>query len=181
MEKELSNKDIVLFALYKLGGISKKVHVEEITWESYQLAKERFSWRLPQFRKQGFPDKTLINFTLADVKKKKNGRLVAGRAGGNVSGESEGWRFTREGVIWIKENEKRILAGLKQDEKAPDMPRRDASRYMFTDMLVCAPDASKDIIKQKFEHLYSNAELINDTEILTFLKACKEKFSDLIV
>jgi hypothetical protein len=51
---------------------------------------------------------------------------------------------------------------------------------MFTDMLVCSPDASKDIIRQKFEQLFSNAQLINDTEIVNFLKACREKFNDLI-
>ena len=51
---------------------------------------------------------------------------------------------------------------------------------MFTDMLVCAPDASKNIIKQKFEQLYTNAELVNDLEILEFLRACKKIFSDLV-
>jgi hypothetical protein len=102
-----------------------------------------------------------------------------------------------------QENEARILRGLKQ--KAPDAPKIQAGRfikklktdpffkyfqekknldeapqYMFTDMLVCSPDASKDIIRQKFERLFSNAQLINDTEILNFLKACREKFNNLI-
>ncbi len=204
MEKELSNMDIVLFALYKRGGISQKVHTEEIAWEAYQLAKERFSWRLPKFRKMSLPDKTPVRFVLEQAKKKDHGRLVAGRAGGDVSGsELEGWRFTPEGVTWIKENETRISQGLKQ--KAPDIPKHeaerflkkiktdpffkyfqekrnldDASQYMFTDMLVCSPDASKNVIKQKFESLYSKAELVNDVEILCFLKTCSEKFSHLI-
>lgn len=51
MNKELSNIDIALFALYKLGGTAKKVHTEEIAWEAYKLAKERFSWQLAEFRK----------------------------------------------------------------------------------------------------------------------------------
>jgi hypothetical protein len=130
---------------------------------------------------------------------------VLGRAGRDASGKLDGWHFTSQGVKWIKENEKRILVGLKQDERVSEMPERDrkrfieklkadsffklyqekksldeASQYMFTDMLVCAPDASKDIIRQKFEQLENNATLVNDKEILNFLKACREKFKDLI-
>lgn len=204
MEKEISNMDIALFALYKKGGISQKIHTEEIAWEAYQLAKEKFSWRLPKFRQMGFPDKTPVRFALEQAKKKENGKLVSGRSGGDVGGELEGWCFTPQGAIWIKENEMRILEGLKQ--KIATVPKREAERfikklkfdqlfkfyqekknlqeatqYMFTDMLVCTPDASKDIIKQKFEQLESNAMLINDIDILNFLKACREKFSDLLI
>ena len=195
--------DIALFALYKKGGVSHKVHTEEIAWEAYQLAKERFSWRLPKFRQMGFPDKTPVRFALEQAKKRENGKLVSGRSGGDAGGELEGWEFTSQGAIWIKDNEMRILKNLKQ--KAPNIPKREAERfmkkiridaffkyfqekgnidkasqYMFTDMLVCAPDASKNIIKHKFEQLYTNAELVNDLEILDFLRACKERFSDLV-
>lgn len=204
MEKELSNMDVALFALYKQGGASRKVHTEEIAWEAYQLAREKFSWRLKKFRDMGFPDKSPVRFALEQAKKKENGKLVSGRSGGDAGGELEGWRFTPQGTIWIKENEMRILEGLKQE--VPGAPKREAERfikklksdqffkfyqekknleeaaqYMFTDMLVCAPDASKDIIKQKFEQLESNATLINDADILNFLKACREKFSDLLI
>ncbi|MFW6117907.1 MAG: hypothetical protein ACOC6R_00245 [Chloroflexota bacterium] len=203
MENELSNMDIALFALYKKGGVSQKVHTEEVAWEAYQLAKERFSWRLLKFRQMGFPDKTPVRFALEQAKKKENGKLVSGRSGGDAGGELEGWCFTSQGAIWIKENETRISENLKQ--KVPNVPKREAERfikkikidaffryfqekgnldeasqYMFTDMLVCAPDASKKIIRQKFEQLYSNAELVNDLEILDFLGACKGKFNDLV-
>jgi len=203
MEKDLSNMDIALFALYKRGGISQKVHTEEIAWEAYQLAKERFSWRLPKFRQMGFPDKTPVRFALEQAKRKENGKLVSGRSGGDAGGELEGWCFTSQGAIWIKENETRIVDNLKQ--KSPSVPKREAERfikkikidaffkyfqekgnldeasqYMFTDMLVCAPDASKNIVKQKFGQLYSNAQLVSDSEILDFLEACKRKFGDLI-
>jgi hypothetical protein len=195
--------DVALFTLYKLGGVSKKVHTEEIAWEAYRLAKERFSWRLEKFRRKGFPDKTPVRFALEQAKKRENGSLVTGKSGGDFGAELEGWRFTPQGAIWIKKNENRILEGLKQ--KAPDLPKREAERfikkikgdpfykyfqekhslsdapqYMFTDMLVCTPDAARDIIKQKFEQVYSNAELVGGTEILDFLEACKEKFGFLI-
>jgi hypothetical protein len=81
MTTELSNMDIALFALYKIGGVSKNIHTEEIAWEAYQLAKERFSWRLKKFREMGFPDKTPVRFALEQAKKRENGKLVSGRAG----------------------------------------------------------------------------------------------------
>jgi len=203
-KNELSNIDIALFALYKLGGISKKIHTEYVAWEAYQLAKERFSWRLPDFREKGFPDKTPVRFALEQAKKKENGRLVSGRAGGDINRpELEGWRFTPQGAEWIKKNERRILTALKQ--KAPDLPKLVAERfirqlkndpcflsfnksgnlnevspYMFADMLACAPDASKEIMKQKFERLLTTANLVNDEEILKFLEACAIKFAQLI-
>lgn len=201
---ELSNMDIALFALYKLGGISKKVHTEYIAWEAYKLAKERFSWRLPEFREQGFPDKTPVRFALEQAKKKEFGKLVTGRAGGDINRpELEGWRFNPQGAEWIKNNEGRILKSLGQ--KAPDLPKLVAERfvkqlkndptffsfqknvnldevssYMFTDMLACAPDASKEIIRQKFERILSTANLVNDKEILQFLGACAKKFAQML-
>jgi hypothetical protein len=196
--------DIALFALYKLGGISKKIHTEYIAWEAYQLAKERFSWRLPEFREKGFPDKTPVRFALEQGKKKEFGKLVTGRAGGDINRpELEGWRFTPQGAEWIKDNEGRILKLIGQ--KAPDLPKLVAERfvkqlkndpsfvsfkknknldevssYMFTDMLTCAPDASKEIIRQKFDRILSTANLVNDKEILQFLDVCAKKFAHML-
>jgi hypothetical protein len=56
----------------------------------------------------------------------------------------------------------------------------EAPKFMLTDMLLCAPDASKSVIKQKFERLSSKAELISDKKILKFLDACRKKFNDLL-
>jgi hypothetical protein len=203
-KNELSNIDIALFALYKLGGITKKVHTEDIAWEAYQLAKERFSWRLIKYKEMGFPDKTPVRFALEQAKKKESGALVTGRAGGDINRpELEGWRFTPDGVDWIKKNESRISKLLKH--AVPDLPKlvadrfarklrtdacfqyfvkngdlNDVSSFMFADMLECAPDASKDIIKQKFESILSTANLINDSKINKFMNACKIKFKHLL-
>lgn len=128
-KNELSNMDIALFALYKLGGISQKIHTEYIAWEAYQLARERFSWRLQEFRKRGFPDKTPVRYALEQAKKKENGKLVVGRAGGDIyRPELEGWRFTPQGAEWIKNNESRILKSLGQE--APDLPKLEADRFI---------------------------------------------------
>lgn len=192
--------DIALFALYKLGGVTKDIHTEKIAWEAYNLAKERFSWRLPEFREKGFPDKTPVRFALEQAKKEENGSLVSGRAGGDIGGkELEGWHFTTQGANWIKKNEVRIAKDLHQKPQSShkiDAKRfikrikndplfkyfyekntlNNVSRYLFTDMLICAPDASFDIIEQKLNQIIANANLIGDEEIINFLEACKEKF-----
>lgn len=51
---------------------------------------------------------------------------------------------------------------------------------MFTDMLACAPDASKETIKQKYERIMTTANLVNDGEIIKFLGACEKKFSHML-
>ncbi len=42
-KKELNNLEITLFALYKLGGVTQKIHIEKIAFECFKLAHERFS------------------------------------------------------------------------------------------------------------------------------------------
>ena len=201
----LSNVDIVLYSLYKLGGATKKIHTEFIAWEAYNLSEERFSWTLPEFRKRRFPDKTTVRYALESAKKEK---LVKGRAGRDKAGsQSEGWQFTPLGVEWFLHNEERIMDGLNQEKPISlELPKHQAERFIkkmhsekifrlyqekmsldeasiydFTDMLNCSPDASREVIRQKFDLLKSTAITINNEEIRFFLDKCEEKFKDLLV
>jgi len=206
-KNELTNVEIALYALYKLGGAIKKVHTEYIAWEAYQLAPEKFSWRLPEFKKRGFPDKTPVRYALEASIKNSDGALVEGRAGGDAGGETEGWILTFKGVEWIKKNRERIIQALEKDHSRENLGSipihpREASRflkkikedpaflhfvndgdldkvtsYMLTDMLDCTPDASKEIISKKFERLMSTAGLVEDKYIIKFLEQCGQKFS----
>jgi cell division septum initiation protein DivIVA len=47
-------------------------------------------------------------------------------------------------------------------------------------MLTCAPDASNEIIRQKFDRILSTANLVNDKEILQFLDVCAKKFAHML-
>jgi len=200
MKTELSNLEIALYALYRLGGATRRMHTEKIAWEAFQLAKVRFSWRLPEFRDKGFPDKTPVRYALEQAKKNKNGALVTGRAGGDIGGkELEGWQLTSRGVAWIKSNETRIMEALEQQETT--RPKIEAARflkrvrgerlyrhyqnngtlegasaYWFADMLICAPDASKDIMSKKLEQMIAKAEWIGERNVVAFLEACRSTF-----
>lgn len=202
--KGLSNVDIILYVLYKLGGALKKIHTEYIAADAYRLSEERFSWTLPEFRKLGYPDKTTVRYALESAKKQK---LVKGRAGRDKGGgESEGWQFTPVGVEWFLKNRERIgnnfklekpislvlpkhqaerfikkmhaekIFGLYREKKSLD----EASVYDFADMLNCSPDTSKEVMQQKFDLRKSNAIVINNQEIRNFLDECEKKFKDIL-
>lgn len=202
-ESTLSNLDIAIFSLYKLGGISKKIHTEKIVMECFNFAKERFSWRLPEYK--DYPDKAPVRFALEQAKKKENGKLVIGKAGGDYSsGEREGWQLTPEGVNWIKVNVERITKELNVER--PHIIEREANRfikriksdatyqrfllddrkltnvskYNFIDLLNCPPDVPLEIIQSKFNDLKTLATLVNDNEILEFLEMCEIKFKEIL-
>ena len=76
-EEILTNVDVVLYALFTLGGATKKIHTEKIAWESYQLSREKFSWSLNEFKKMGFPDKTTGRYALETAKKRLLGDQIS--------------------------------------------------------------------------------------------------------
>lgn len=193
---ELSNLDVTLFVLYKLGGILKKIHTESIAWEAFKLAPERFSWRLKEFREKKIPDKTPVRHALEEGNKRN---LVIGQAGGDRAGKREGWELTPEGVVWVEKNLKRISSAL--NKKVPSFPRDEslrflkkikkshlfnlflknnelskATNYMLTDMLNCTPEAPKDTMMRIFNRFHNTAIEIKDKEILCFFEQCINKF-----
>jgi len=70
----MSDKDIVLYSLYLLGGWHKRVHTEDIALKCYEIAPSRFSWvKYPQY-----PDLAPARFALEATKKAQYGALVRG-------------------------------------------------------------------------------------------------------
>jgi hypothetical protein len=200
---ELTNIDIVLYALFRLGGYKHKVHTEEIAYEAYKLAKDRFGWRLTKFRELDFPDKEPVRISLMDAAKEKYGSLVEGRSGVESTGkEVDGWTFTPDGARWMRDQINRIESNLGTDQ--PKISKKDAdrfikqmksealfksftqnkltkeSRYLFTEMLNASPDAPKSIIVTKFRRMQSTAELVGNTEIVNFLNACIKAFPEFL-
>lgn len=199
---ELSNAEIAAYAVYKLGGSEKKIHTEHIAIECYELARDRFGWKLPQFRK--YPDKQRTREALKDAQYFKGGKLITGRGGTAASGqETDGWMLTPFGARWVLKNQNRIELLLKISNKLAirlDVQRiinwfeqencyvkyiRDGSldnvsEYEFKDMLLCRPDARPEVITREFSRIRTKAEIAQVPSILTFLKACEEKFKDLM-
>ena len=74
MDQELTNSEIAVYALYKLGGAEHKIHTEKVAELCYRLAGAQFSWRLKEFSL--FPDKDIARIALYDAAKEKYGHLL---------------------------------------------------------------------------------------------------------
>lgn len=198
---ELSNTDVVVYAIFKLGGAEKKIHTERIAMECFKLSKERFCWRLPEYRE--YPDKEITRLTLKNLSKSKNskfGQLVTGRSGVEASGkETDGWMLTPQGVQWILKNQTKIEKVINTEiipAKRPDVQRilrkfgeekcyrmfqryghlKQVTEYDFKDMLRCSPDAHVETIRKEFEKLKTHGQITQDKTILSFLEACEKTF-----
>jgi hypothetical protein len=195
---EISNVDVAVYILATLGGAEKTVYSEHIAAKCYEVAPARFSWRLPDYREKGWPDKYVVKTALEDAKKDEYGALVDGAYALDVA--KDGWRLTTKGAVWFKENRDRVERQMGLHTEHSSVPKRDAQRFLrqmhgeslyrayckggldgatrfaFTDMLNCSPDASEDAVVSKFKRLRAMAELVGDREIVVFLDACKRKF-----
>jgi hypothetical protein len=195
---ELSNVDVAVYILASLGGAEKTIYSEHIAAKCYEAAPARFSWRLPEYREKRWPDKYIVKTALEDAKKDEYGALVDGAYALDVA--RDGWRLTTKGAIWFKENGERVERQLGLTAQHAAVPKREAQRFLkqmqgqsvyqayrksglgditrfaFTDMLNCSPDASDDVVISKFKRLRATAELVGDLEIVGFLDACKSKF-----
>jgi hypothetical protein len=104
----LSNIEVVVVALFRLGGDKEIKDTEDIAVEANRLAPGRFVWRK-------HPDQISLEHVrvfLSDAKKQKNGKLVSGDG-------TKGWRLTKAGL----EVATTKAAGIR--EALPVRPRKD--------------------------------------------------------
>jgi hypothetical protein len=106
--KPLSNHEIVVLALYALGGESSYVDTEDIAVKANDLAPGRFAWK----KYPGQIHLEHVRVFLADARKEKNGRLVGGS---NRTG-------------WVLSDRGRALA----KRRAPGLGVTDLSRAPVT-------------------------------------------------
>lgn len=197
---KLSNKDIVLYALYLLGGWQKRVHTEDIAVKCYQLAPTKFSWvKYPQY-----PDLTPARFTLEAVKKLKYGALVKGESERKRAIESVGgWMLTANGIQWIKANKARIEQYLGEhvpvgdrlpaDRKLKELlgsaafrkfrdygEQAEISHTEFAESLVCTVNTRAEVLNDRLEQHHAIAEELGKEEVKNYVKFCRKKFAPLL-
>ncbi len=201
MREAVSKIDVVVYALAILGGAETVVHSEDIAAKCYELSSSRFSWTLPRYSMKGWPDKYVVRNALVDARKAKYGRLVEGVT--RRDPVRDGWRLTPSGAEWYLRERDRLEAALHLD--TPDLPQGEtdrflrsvraeslfrtyvrtgslegATRYAFTDMLKCSPDASRELVARKFARLTTVANLVRDADVLCFLEACRSAFAEVL-
>ena len=192
---KISNVDIVIYALYLLGGWQERIHTEDITLKCYELAPSKFSWiKYPKY-----PDLMTTLQALGDAKKEKYHSLVIGES----ERKSElnrigGWLLTKSGIKRINENNeyfKKIFNG-----KEPIGDRLDTNRRLknllnsiaykkfkidkkeqisyaeFTESIVCTVNTRKEIINNRINEFLSLSEKIKNNTIKEYLDFCEKSF-----
>ena len=200
----LTNLEIAVYALFLQGGGTRSVHTEDVALKCFELAPESFSW----VKYPNNPDKDIARVALTDARKEKIGPLVTGRAGRGkghftntqLKGSLDGWRLNAKGIAWVKENEERLAAELKQ--KQPKSHRQEIQQHLsrvrehvlyknfkdqpngfvptlgpLAELLRCRVDAERVVWHKRFESLRNQALLAKQLDIIDFVDVC-QKFVD---
>lgn len=201
MATELSNREIVVYALYLLGGATKRQHTEDIALKCFEVMPSAFSW----VKHIQFPDKDIVRVALTDAHKVKFGVHVEGRTGQsrgqyrsrNQRPSSDGWILTDAGFKWVEENLPRLkqIGEVTRDHRQQSLKflRRvrqheafksfEASGDEFSpsigvlaELLRCRVDADPDIWDERFDRISKNAKFANQVDILAFVERSKAAY-----
>jgi len=197
----LNNIDIVMYALYKLGGWQKRINTEDIALECFRITPRKFSWiKYPQY-----PDIMPVLFSLESAKKKQCGALVIGETERKRTTKLiGGWILTVKGIRWIKDNIFRIeqvlnknkitIGRLSTDRKINELyksiafkkfiaeqEKANISHAEFAESLICTVNTGVKILNDRLDQLNSIAEELNKKEVKNYVNFCRKKFELLLL
>lgn len=98
--RDLSNVEVVVLAVYLLGGDQNSIDTEDIAMKANEIAPGRFTWRK-------YPDQVdlePVRKRLSDALSLEHGKLLAGSV-------AKGWYLTAAGLKWASQNIQRVAAG----------------------------------------------------------------------
>jgi len=199
-KEELSNIEIILYALYLKGGEVKKIHTEDIALQCFKLSSSRFSWiKYPKY-----PNLESVRRPLISARSKENGSLVSGRHGKTKENQvSDGWIFSPNGINWIEKNKDRVelLLGSKQNpvkrtqigkqifefknstafkKFLNDKTCENIHDYEFTDFLNANLDTPSAILRDRIDKIRAIAFKAKEDKITEFIKKAETHFSNLL-
>ena len=184
-DTEITNADLFLYALYRLGGAGAYVDVEDVFMEMWRLVPGRFSWR-----KYRHPNYKITSKAIVDISTRGDRDLLLGR--GNTRQLSE------RGVAWVGERLsqfERLAEGLESapPDRRPsqrvvaELARDDAVRQFLESgrlelerpdaalLLRCAPDAPRQVWRERLETLRSASKDGDRTDLLAFLDSLERE------
>lgn len=185
-----TNLDVILWALYDLGGDEKFVDIEDIFLKAFEIAPLRLSWRTHK----ELPDMKKCYKALNDTERQQPNLIL--KQG------PERRRLTAEGQKWIEKNFDRLADALGGDRKvhAPrirlpsrlvnqalrsdvfNLWKEDGSitndKWRVAEMLRCLPDSAQKVFRERLESLRSAAYSSGHLEALDFFDAIVEQHPD---
>lgn len=200
---EVPNRQLVVYALYLLGGDSNPIHTEDIALKCFELFPSSFSW----VKYPNYPDKDIVRVALTDARKRSHGALVEGRTGQKrgLSAKTlrnpveDGWILTPAGVRWtqqhrntlgrivgtgeVKSHRQKLLKQLKRlrdhvlFEQYQDNPATFApSIGVIADLLRCRVDAESEIWEDRFQKIHRQAEAAEQDDVRDFIDRCRQAY-----
>ena len=185
-----TNFDVILWALYDLGGDEKFVDIEDIFLKAFEIAPLRLSWRT----RMEIPDMKKCYKALNDTERQQPHFLL--KQG------PERRRLTAEGQQWIENNFDRLADALS-GKRIVHTPRiRLSSRlvsqalrsdvfnlwkengaitddkWRIAEMLRCLPDSAQKVFRERLESLRSAAYSSGRLDALEFFDAVAERHPD---
>lgn len=113
--QDYTNRDIIIIAVYQLGGALRHIHLEDIAMKAAELAPRRFCWKK-------YPDQ--INLESVRITLKNELGLPNRRVLGSIR---DGWMLTPDGLSWC------LATGSGGDNQTlVDELRREISRAKKT-------------------------------------------------
>ena len=192
---------MVVYALYLLGGDSKRIHTEDIALKCYELFPHSFSWS----KYKDFPDKDIVRVALTDARKERFGPLAEGRSGQKtgLTGKTsrrpveDGWMLTPIGVDWIRKNLAKFEMGAKQTKDHRQQLLRQLklirehrlfSSYIcnpssfspaigdIADLLRCRVDAEEEVWLARFQKAILLAKSAAQPDVSDFIEKCQKAY-----
>jgi hypothetical protein len=186
----LNNQDIFLYALYRLDGAGRFIHVEDVVQECWRLSPSRFGWR-----KLEYPSDKIGWAAVGHIEERRPELL-------RKSPKGLGRQLTAEGVAWVRSRLAEFERLAAEETKAPKTRRasfklvsdfirhqwvaerlagerpRAISRGEAATILRCAPDSPIAVWQQRLDSLRSAAADNERPEVVELLEQFAREHPD---
>jgi hypothetical protein len=189
---ETANPELILYCIYRRGGVGRFIEIEDVYEEAFKIAPSRFGWRT-----RSLPSNLAAAKAMQDVTRGRR-RLPRGLV--LFSPSSYGVQLSAQGVAWVRER----LAHFEQlvAEKAPAGSRRASQRHLialerselarayaagedvpatrarFADLLYLTPDADSRAWRERLETYRSAAQEAHRRIPIDFLLRLEREHPD---
>lgn len=188
---DTSNSELIIFCVYRCGGVGRFIEVEDVYEEAFKVAPSRFGWRT-----RHIPSDKAASVAIRDASRGRRlpkGLLV-------FSPSSYGVQLTGDGVTWVREHLEMFEALV--ETKAPAGTQRSSQRHLialerselakayaagedvettrvrFADLLRLTPDADGRAWRERLETYRSAAQQAGRQMPLDFLARLAREHPD---